>query len=150
MTTAERGERQRTDEPPKAPREDPFDAIGAGYHERIRAAVTGYEKRLQELRSRYFQAVEAAKKEQTPEAAQKRFDEANAEAAQGIRDLVKTANDEVVASLRKYAGDLKQTWASADVEGMTAPKLAYLGQQVCFIANAARGAYPPAWWNPRT
>ena len=123
-----------------------LDAAAAAYHARVRDELGLYQARCDELRAQYAKDVEAAYREQTPALIQQRLDAANAQASQGLCDITKASNDAVVQSLRRYITDLKSAWAEVSVDEVTSAKLAKAGQDLWFIANAANGAFPLAWW----
>jgi len=125
---------------------DPFDAASAAYHHRVGDALSRYQRRCEELQTEYAKAVEAAYKEPTPALIQQRLDAANEAVSKGLLDAGKSTNDEVVQSLRTYITTLKTVWAEVNVDEMTTAKLARAGQDLWFIANAANGAFPAAWW----
>jgi len=138
------------EQPEKATPPDPFETAVAGYHERVRASIAGYEKQLGDLNTKYLKAIEAAQREKTPALVQQKINAANEEAAQGLQKALDAANEKVVQGLRQYFGDMKKTWCDVKIDDLNVVKLASIGQEMWFIANAAVGAFPATWWNPRT
>jgi hypothetical protein len=124
----------------------PFDAASAAYHRRVGDALSRYQSRCADLQTEYATAVEAAYKEPTPALIQQRLNAANETVSKGLLDAAKSTNDEVVQSLRTYITTLKTVWAEVNVDEMTTARLARAGQDLWFIAHAASGAFPAAWW----
>ncbi|MDQ5822032.1 MAG: hypothetical protein M3540_11385 [Actinomycetota bacterium] len=134
--------------PQKAPEPNPFEQAIAGYHECVRGVIGRYEKRLEKLAVEYVDAADAASQKATAEGQQKAFADATERYNQGA-DKSTTESDKAIADcLKRFGTALQAAFAKAKDGSLDAATLAYIGSETLFIANAAAGAYPPAWWRP--
>src|SRR4030095_2454659 len=96
----------------------PFEAAAAAYHPRIGEAFGRYQRRCEELRIQYAQALDAAYKEPTPALIQQRIEAANEDASKRLIEITKATNDDVEQSLRGYLNDLKNAWAKVNIDDL--------------------------------
>lgn len=125
-----------------------FEAAVRNYHRRVRETIADFERRLEELNTRYREAVRAAADADTFDARHEVLLVANEEYWASVRANIDTADGEVEDSLREFVDDMKAAWDGLAADDLTTGILAWIGQQTWIVASAAAGAFPAVWWRP--
>jgi len=147
-TTGPAQERRGSGHPSEPAPTDAFQRAVTGYHDCVGEVVLRYSERLQKLNDQYVKAVQEASRAPTYEEQLKALDKASRRYNKASQESLDDANGSVQDCIKGYAESLREAFAEGEPDQVDPATLAYIGRETTFIADAAAGAFPPAWWLP--